>query len=602
VEDGSVYIGGSYDKYFGDTYFYLAKTNPFGYIYNHAISGNLVDDINLNCQVDSTDKPLNGWLLDLKDSHSGNQIYLMTDKNGRFQELLDSSRYRVKLAFLNDYWKPCQDSLILDFAGQPDTLHAPFNLQPVVNCPFLEVDIATPNLRRCFDNQYMVRYANTGTTDAGNVFIRITLDPNMTMVGSAIPFVSEGNHIYRFNVGSVPQWKLGGFWFTVHLACDSVLIGQTHCVMAHIYPDSVCLNTTNWSGANVDVNGACHPDSVRFAIRNTGTAPTSTLNYIVIEDNIIFEQGNFQLSSGDSLRISTPANGSTWRLEAQQEPGNPGNAKPSATVEGCGQNAQGSFSIGYVSQFGQNDGDPFVAIDCHANIGSYDPNEKIGFPTGYGPDHNIEPGQDLDYQINFQNTGTDSTQFVVVRDTLSAYLDPATVEPGASSHPCKFDIYGPGILKWTFDMLHLPDSTANEPASHGFVKFRVKQRPNLPLGTVIRNHAGIYFDYNDPVITNETWHTIRHDFVPVAVSNPWHPVSPLCVSPNPARAGDVLRLSGAEIMSGRFELFDATGRKVLERPCSAGTIRLQSSLPGGMYWFKVWENNAVKGVGKIIIQ
>lgn len=54
----------------------------------------------------------------------------------------------------------------------------------------------------------------------------------------------------------------------------------------------------------------------------------------------------------------------------------------------------------------------------------------------------------------------------------------------------------------------LPDSNVNEAASHGFTSFRVKQVPNLPVGTLIENSAAIYFDFNAPVITNTSWHTI----------------------------------------------------------------------------------------------
>jgi uncharacterized repeat protein (TIGR01451 family) len=598
-ETGDVYIGGT----FSDDYRpYLAKTDPFGVIFNNAITGTILNDLNVNCQSDSLDKPLRGWLFDIKDVQKGNHTYVLSDPAGHFQYSLDSSKYQVKLSPINGYWKACQDSLTLDFAANPDTVSTSFAVQPIVHCPFLEVDIATPGLRRCFESYYIVRYANTGTADAEGTFIRVTLDPHLHVVSAEKPFTNEGNHVYRFDIGAIPQWQTGRFWIQVYMNCDSVELGQTHCVMAHIYPDTFCMLPAGWSGANVDVSGACHPDSVRFAIRNTGTASSASLHYIVIEDNIIYDEGNFQLDPGDSLRINTPANGSTWRVEAQQEPGNPGNQMPSATVEGCGQNEQGAISIGYVSQFGQNDGDPFISIDCRANVGSFDPNEKTGFPTGYGPEHAIEPGQDIEYQINFQNTGTDSAQFVVVRDTLSKDLDPTSIEEGVSSHPYKFEIYGPGIIKWTFDKINLPDSTANEPASHGFVRFRIRQRPNLPPGTVIRNHAGIYFDYNDPVITNETWHTVRHHFVPVsAVTNPWLPVQPLTVFPNPAGPNDLIRLSGTDIPSGRLELFDVTGKKVLDRPCLANQIKLQSSLPGGIYWFKAWENNSLKGMGKIIL-
>lgn len=44
----------------------------------------------------------------------------------------------------------------------------------------------------------------------------------------------------------------------------------------------------------------------------------------------------------------------------------------------------GSFSTGYVQQFPNPDQGQAVDIDCTANIGSYDPNDKQGMPIGYG--------------------------------------------------------------------------------------------------------------------------------------------------------------------------------------------------------------------------
>ncbi|MCC7050654.1 MAG: T9SS type A sorting domain-containing protein, partial [Bacteroidia bacterium] len=51
----------------------------------------------------------------------------------------------------------------------------------------------------------------------------------------------------------------------------------------------------------------------------------------------------------------------------------------------------------------------------------------------------------------------------------------------------------------------------NQAASNGFIKFKIKQAKNLPDGTEIKNSADIYFDYNDPVITNKTLHTINRN-------------------------------------------------------------------------------------------
>ncbi|MEZ4758859.1 MAG: hypothetical protein R2810_03590 [Flavobacteriales bacterium] len=46
----------------------------------------------------------------------------------------------------------------------------------------------------------------------------------------------------------------------------------------------------------------------------------------------------------------------------------------------------------------------------------------------------------------------------------------------------------------------LPDSTSNEPDSHGFVRFSLAPDPGLLNGAPVRQLTNIYFDYNAPVI------------------------------------------------------------------------------------------------------
>lgn len=65
------------------------------------------------------------------------------------------------------------------------------------------------------------------------------------------------------------------------------------------------------------------------------------------------------------------------------------------------------------------------------------------------------------------------------------------------------------VLEWTFNNIMLPDSTVNGELSKGFISFKVKQNMNLSNGIVINNSADIYFDFNEPVITNQTFHTIN---------------------------------------------------------------------------------------------
>ena len=73
---------------------------------------------------------------------------------------------------------------------------------------------------------------------------------------------------------------------------------------------------------------------------------------------------------------------------------------------------------------------------------------KWAFPLGFGDENYIYRGQDIEYLIRFQNTGTDTAFFVTIRDTLSDFLDITTVRPGASSHNYNFTVSEEGVYKF----------------------------------------------------------------------------------------------------------------------------------------------------------
>ena len=58
-------------------------------------------------------------------------------------------------------------------------------------------------------------------------------------------------------------------------------------------------------------------------------------------------------------------------------------------------------------------------------------------------------------------------------------------------------------------------------ASHGFVKFTVRQKGNNSAGTIITNSSNIVFDYNAPVLTDTAVVTIYQQTTQVAqISSP----------------------------------------------------------------------------------
>lgn len=131
--------------------------------------------------------------------------------------------------------------------------------------------------------------------------------------------------------------------------------------------------------------------------------------------------------------------------------------------------------------------------------GSYDPNDKQATPALTS--QQLTNGKFIQYNINFQNTGTDTAFNIIITDTLSNLLQAGTMQILNTSHPCNVTL---SSNKIAFEFLNvlLPDSNINEQASHGFVTFRIKPKALISPDTAILNKAFIYFDFNQPVETN----------------------------------------------------------------------------------------------------
>lgn len=141
---------------------------------------------------------------------------------------------------------------------------------------------------------------------------------------------------------------------------------------------------------------------------------------------------------------------------------------------------------------------------CDTVVGSFDPNEKRVEPADGLTVEEIAAGKELFYTIQFQNTGTFEADRVRISDLLDAELDYTTCRFVAASHPVStFRIMPGGLLEIIFEHIMLPDSNTNESASHGFITFAIQRKKAFEPFTVVRNSAAIYFDFNEPILTNQ---------------------------------------------------------------------------------------------------
>jgi hypothetical protein len=384
---------------------------------------------------------------------------------------------------------------------------------------------------------------------------------------------------------------------------------------ADILPRNSCVDQIQpdyalWDKSEITVDGKCTGSTARFVIKNIGQNMSDSSSYRIYKDAVQAVNKRFKLNAGDSLVINVSAYGNTYRLEADQTAHFPSASTPNVTIENCGT---GAAARGFVNQMPQDMAAPHQEKICLPIRDSYDPNDKSVSPAGVGVGKLVKHKIPLDFLIRFQNTGTDTAYKVVVIDTLDKNLDLATLEFGASSHTYKIEFTGSGqpILKFTFDKINLVDSFTNEPKSHGFVSFKITPYDSIPNGTLVKNSADIYFDFNLPIKTNTTQVSID-DRLPTGASlsivtgvKEQHPnYESIYVYPNPfsntTNFEFVYNTKATQLI-----VYDIKGELVAQENISGKTtFQLQrANLFNGMYFYAVLNNSEeIIGRGKLVLQ
>lgn len=221
-------------------------------------------------------------------------------------------------------------------------------------------------------------------------------------------------------------------------------------------------------------------------------------------------------------------------------------------------------------------------------VGAYDPNDKTCL-EGHAL-NNSQIGEYLHYLIRFQNTGTAPAHNVVVVDTLNGgYFDVASLQILSTSHDAHISIKN-NVLESYFENIYLPDSFSNEPASHGYILYKIKTRTTLAPYSTISNRASIYFDYNQPVLTN-TESTTFSNVVEIAPSLQ----SPqFQCYPNPAQ-NSLMLITNNPI---EIEIVNIMGEVVLTKEVEGAAQLDIAALAKGIYCIK----ERYKSVGKLFVK
>ncbi len=388
-----------------------------------------------------------------------------------------------------------------------------------------------------------------------------------------------------------------------------------------IFPSSACspasITFTTLPQANVDFALQCNSllDVMCYAgsqgvvrpnipfmlypyVSNTGCNSASGLLKLVLDSNVVYNAGlsphPADMLIGDTLiwnytNLTSISNGGYWNSFTSGI-----HLTPDASVLAGSTLCFHVFANVPVGDVDATNNDYTI---CLPVVNSFDPNFKEVSPKGVGVTGNIPMStNELTYTIHFQNTGTAPAINISIIDTLDADLLPESLRILGTSHTASPEWLAPGVVKFNFYNIWLPDSNTNLAASNGFIRFSVKLDIPHPAGTVIENNADIYFDNNPAVLTNTVTNTLVN---PEGVSEIDKDNLVLTIYPNPVTEQLTLEIP-ALTEDCLLTLINLNGEELMTQQINESKTQINlSKLAGGVYFLKLISGNAVE-VRKVI--
>lgn len=364
--------------------------------------------------------------------------------------------------------------------------------------------------------------------------------------------------------------------------------GQTYCNNNFFDTTSTCPDLSVVIGRSANITPG-FPSYKWIRYRNNGATPISN---VVLRYRFL---SNLQVSTSTSATYSLSGNVLTWNLGTvpAYSTGYKYARFYTPTNLALGTTVVDSVWIEPIS----TDCKPSNNISTYNDtcVSSWDPNDKATAQGRYIDTSTYE----LDYHVRFQNTGTAPAHNVSIVDVIDPNLDLSTLKVNSSSHPMTYYLEDNRTLSFEFANIMLPDSGTDYDASQGYVDYSIMRKPNLPLGTDIKNTAAIYFDYNEPVITNTTINTLYLKST-TAVSTSIQSIG-VSLYPNPVRESATIVLNNPTPIKLSMNLYDIQGKIITSvSDIKAGKNHTHemnmNQLPKGIYILQLHINGESKDI------
>lgn len=229
-------------------------------------------------------------------------------------------------------------------------------------------------------------------------------------------------------------------------------------------------------------------------------------------------------------------------------------------------------------------------------ITPHDPNNKIQKPI-FNKNGKIEK---IIYRIEFENEGTGLARNVVLRDSLSPLLDINSISIIEASHEgLTINSENNKVLEFKFSNINLTPKSYNKNYSQGFVIFSINLKKELPFSDSVLNRVGIYFDFENVVMTD--YAVTKYD--PTLKIKTNYNSTKLTAFPNPA-SSELFVQAPSIPQNLHIRIIDLNGKTIFEKNWNAlQNLKINTkTFSSGIYFLQITNSSGVKDCKKIIIQ
>lgn len=423
--------------------------------------------------------------------------------------------------------------------------------------------------------------------DAGDPYIFVPILTKVDSNGIAIDTISATNGMY-YNAyganGDVYKFTPIGIPTGLRVKCPSTgyITDTLSTLLYNSTPREFSFVNSGIPGFDLNVSSSFRLGSHHLGgqIIVSNYAYTATTATVTAEIN-----SKYATWMTSPAPTSTSGHTVTWNVSLSNNPSSPTVISldgETGTFHTPGDTIHNTF---YITPFG---GDANPAD----NICNREDTSKTGYDPNYievSPAICISPTtKRLTYTIHFENTGNDTAFNIYVMDTLAPTLNPNTLRIVSASAAMDISFIKEG--GYTIAKFNFPDINLQDSSHHGFcdamVVYSIERYNNVPDNTHISNRAGIYFDDNPVVMTNQVDNVTGCD--PNGVPQvQQHETS---IYPNPATSELIIKTESNTYST--YTITNSIGQSLVQAPVAAGETKADiKALPAGIYYITLRGND-----------